>query len=88
MEWTSETIARLYELHLRYVDTLRREIVDANRSLGSSAPEKCRLAPLSRAEFQALLICGSANDREATELWLRRMTRGNEREFPQFQAAG
>jgi len=87
MEWTAETIARLYELHKRYVDCLRRDVIEVNRSLGSSNPAKTDLVNLTRAQFEALLMA-PGDDPENVRLWVRRIIRGKEREFPEFQAAG
>jgi hypothetical protein len=86
-EWTAEAVARLYELHKRYVGSLRRDVLQVNRSLGSSSPAKTALVSLTRAQFESLLK-GPSDDPEGVGLWLRRIIRGNEGEFPEFQAAG
>jgi hypothetical protein len=86
-EWTADRIARLYELHKRYVDALRRDVIEVNRSLGSPKPEKTGLTYLTRAQFRSLLN-GRSGNREIVRLWVRRIIRGNEHEFPDFQAAG
>ena len=87
MEWTAKTVARLYELHKRYVSALRRDVIRVNRSLGSSNPEQTRLTCLTRAQFEALLK-DSANNGHEVRAWLRRIIRGNEHEFPELRAAG
>jgi hypothetical protein len=87
VEWTAETIARLYALHKRYVDSLRREVIEVNRSLGSPNPEKTKLEYLTPAQFEAALKA-PWDDPEVVRLWVRRMIRGNEQEFPEIRAAG
>lgn len=84
MEWTAEKIARLYELYKRYVDSLRRDVIEVNRSLGSSNAVKTELVFLTRKQFESLLKA-PGDDPEAVRLWVRRIIRGNEHEF---QAAG
>jgi len=81
MQWTAENANRLYGLYERYVDRLRADVIRANRSPGSSRPERIGLEPLPRAEFDALLDHPAA-DPEAVRLWVRRIIRGHEREFP------
>jgi hypothetical protein len=85
MEWTSATIDRLHRFYERHIDRLRAELMAANRSLGSSNPEKTGLNRLTRAEFEVLLR-RPGDDPEVTRLWLRRITRGHEREFPELHA--
>ncbi len=87
MEWTAETIDRLYKLHRRYVDSLRRDVIQVNRSLGSTNPTKTALGYLTRAQFESLLKAPS-DDPESVRLWIRRIVRGNEDKFPEFHAAG
>jgi hypothetical protein len=87
MQWTAETIRRLYELYERHDDSLRRDVAAANRSLGSPNPERTKLEQLTPAQFEAILT-DPACDREAVSLWLRRIVRGHEHEFPALQAAG
>jgi hypothetical protein len=87
MEWADDTIGRLYQLHVRHVDILRRDVAEANRSLGSSNPENVKLEHLTPAQFKAVLDDPNA-DAEVIDLWVRRIIRGNEHEFPELQAAG
>jgi hypothetical protein len=86
MEWTVETIDRLHELHVQYVDRLRADLSAANRVLGSSTPERTGLRYLTRAEFDALLR-QPTDDAEVTRLWIRRIIRGHEGEFPELKGA-
>jgi hypothetical protein len=87
LEWNAEAIAKLYQLHKRYVAALRRDVIEVNRSLGSSNPTKSDLVCLTRAQFESL-VKGHGSDSENVQLWIRRMIRGNEHEFPELQAAG
>jgi hypothetical protein len=87
VEWNTQSIGRLYELYERYVDDLRRDVAAANSSLGSLDPEKTRLECLTRAQFEAILT-DPTKDPEAVHLWVRRIIRGHENEFPALQAAG
>jgi hypothetical protein len=85
MEWTAERVSRLYELYERHIDRLRTDVVKANRSLGSTEPEKTNLEILNRAEFEALLR-RPTDDPEVTRLWVRRIIRGHEQEFPELES--
>lgn len=87
MEWTSEIIGRLHDLHKRYVECLRSDVVSTNRSLGSLRPDSTKLAPLSPAEFESVLM-SPESDPEVVHLWVHRIIRGHERDFPELQAAG
>jgi hypothetical protein len=82
MEWTTEEMDRLYGLYERHVDRLRTDVVRANRSLGSSQPERTALGRVSRSEFEALLR-QPTDDPEVARLWVRRILRGHEHEFPE-----
>jgi hypothetical protein len=86
-EWNPQSIGRLYELYERHVEDLKRDVVAANRSLGSSHPEKTKLECLTRDQFEGILM-DPAKDTEAVHLWVRRIIRGHEHEFPTLQAAG
>jgi N12 class adenine-specific DNA methylase len=86
MQWTAESIDRLHELHERYVGQLRADVAAANRSLGSSKPNRSALQRLTRAEFEALLV-RQTDDAEVKRLWIRRLIRGHEHEFPELEAA-
>jgi hypothetical protein len=59
-------------------------VVETNRSLGSSNPDKTGLPDLSREEFEALLK-NPSRDAEARQLWIRRIIRGHEHEFPELE---
>jgi hypothetical protein len=83
MAWTAETIDRIYELYGQHIHQLHVEVTSVNRSLGSSKPEKTALKCLTRAEFETLLK-GSTDDPEVTCLWVRRIIRGHEHEFPEL----
>jgi hypothetical protein len=86
MEWTVKIVDRLYELHGQHIDRLRADLGAANRLLGSSTPERTGLKHLTRAEFEALLR-QPTDDPEVTRLWIRRIIRGHEREFPALAGA-
>ncbi len=87
MEWTVETMDRLHELYGQHVDRLRADLSAANRLLGSSMPERTGLKHLTRTEFE-ILLRQPTNDPEVTRLWIRRIIRGHEREFPELEGAG
>lgn len=83
MEWTAERLDRLYELYQRHVERLRADVIKSNRSLGSSNPEKTALKCMSQIEFNAL-IKRRSDDSEVVRLWIRRIIRDQEHEFPQL----
>jgi hypothetical protein len=85
MRLTAETVDRLHVLHRRHVDQLRAEVISVNRSLGSRNPERCRLDYLARDEFEAMLT-RPTDDPELVCLWVRRIIRGHESEFPDLFA--
>jgi hypothetical protein len=85
MAWTAGALNRLYELHKDYIERLRSDVIEANRSLGSH-PEKTALHCLSRSEFVAILE-RPANKPEIRSKWLRRIVRGHEHEFPELTVA-
>ena len=87
IEWTPESIQRLFELYERHFDCLRQDVAAANLSLGSSNPKKIHLERLTRTQFEAVLT-DPTNDQEAIQLWVRRIIRRHENEFPVRQAAG
>jgi hypothetical protein len=86
MEWTVKIMDRLHELHGQHVDRLRAELSAANRLLGSAMPERTGLKHLTRDEFEVLLR-QPTNDPEVTRLWIRRIIRGHEDEFPELAGA-
>ena len=73
---------RLYELYERHVDRLRADVIQANRSLGSSQPERTDLDHLSRSEFETL-VQQPTDDPEVAHSWVRRIIRSHEHEFPE-----
>lgn len=81
MQWTAKHMDRLHEFYGRYIDGLRADIVEANRSLGSSRPEHTHLEHLGRHEFETLLH-QPTDDPEVARMWVRRIIRGHEHEFP------
>ena len=83
MEWTTELLDRLYPCYEEYYKRLRAGIVAANRSLGSPHPERVKLQCLTRTEFEELLR-GEPFDAEVRRLWVRRILRGHETEFPEL----
>jgi len=85
MEWTAESMDRLYGLYERHFDRLHADVTAVNRSLGSDTPAKTNLRHLTRTEFEALLI-RPTEDPEPTLLWVKRIIRGHEHEFPEFDA--
>ncbi len=87
LEWIPERIDRLFELYGQHFARLRQNVIATNLSLGSSNPEKTRLERLTRSEFEAILT-DTAIDREAIHMWVLRIIRGHEDEFPIRQAAG
>jgi hypothetical protein len=86
-KWNSEMIKRLYKLYQQHDRQLRKDVAASNRSLGSANPEKTKLKQLTLAEFTAILKNQSKDD-EVVSLWVRRIIRGHENEFPSLLAAG
>ena len=87
IEWTPTSIEHLFEFYEQYFDRLLRNVAKTNVSLGSSNPKATRLERLTRAQFEAALT-DPTGDKEAIELWLRRIIRGHENAFPARQIAG
>jgi hypothetical protein len=85
--WNSEMIKRLYKLYQQHDRQLRKDVAASNRSLGSANPEKTNLKQLTLPEFEAILK-NQAKDDEVVSMWVRRIIRGHENEFPSLQAAG
>ena len=83
MEWTAEQLDRLYELYQQHIERLRADVIKSNRSLGSRNPEKTALKCVSRREFNAR-VTRQTDDPEVVRLWIRRIIRGYEHEFPQW----
>ncbi len=86
MEWTVETIDRLHDLHGQHIDRLRADLIAANRRHGSPTPAKTALRHLTRAEFEAILR-QPTDDLEVVRLWIQRIIRGHESEFPELEGA-
>jgi len=85
MDWTTDEMDRLYGLYERHIDRLRADVAEANRSLGSLKPEHTGLACVTRAEFESLLG-RPEGDPEVIRLWVRRIIRGHEHDFPRLVA--
>lgn len=81
MEWTADTMTRLYDLYEDHIERLRNDVAAVNRSLGSQKPECDRPRCLTRLEFEAILTDRS-DDPVVTQLWIRRIISGHEAEFP------
>jgi hypothetical protein len=77
---------RLYELYQQHFAQLRADIIETNRSLGSTQPEKTWMELLSRAEFETL-ITAPADEPEVVQRWVRRLVHGHEHEFPGLRVA-
>ncbi len=86
MERRPEEIDRLYDLYVQYANTVRADIIQANRTLGSPHPEETKLEVISRAEFERLLTQPN-DDPGVIRRWVRRIIRGHEKEFPELDAA-
>jgi hypothetical protein len=76
---------RLYGLYQQHFRRLRATVIAANRSLGSSQPEKTWMELIGREEFERLLR--APRDPDVANRWLRRIVRGHEHEFPNLQVA-
>jgi hypothetical protein len=87
IEWNPQSIGRMFELYEVHIDRLKRDVAASNKALGSPHPDKTNLNYLTRTEFEVLLK-EPAKDPEAIHLWVRRIIRGHEHEFPELQAAG
>lgn len=85
MDWSAEDMDRLYDLYQRHIDQLREDVVKTNRLLGAERPST-RLERLTRPEFD-LLLKNWRQDPESARLWLRRIIRGHEKEFPRLDVA-
>jgi hypothetical protein len=84
MEWTRDEMDRLYGLYRQLIDRLRADIAKANQSLGSLKPDQTGLDHITCAEFEALLNYPDG-DAEAVDLWVQRIVRGHEHEFPRLR---
>ena len=86
MDWYKADMERLYELYQRHFQHLRSVVTSANRSHGSSHPDKTWMELLCRDEFESLLT-SSTDEPEVVQRWVRRIIRGHEHEFPDLQVA-
>lgn len=77
---------RLYELYVQYHAKLRSDVIRANRSLGSSSPEKSWLEILDRPAFDSI-VDGTTGEPEMVHRFVVRVIRGHEQEFPQLRVA-
>lgn len=77
---------RLYELYQQHFARLRVDVIDINRSFGSTQPEKTWMELLSRVEFEALITAPTAEP-EVIRRWVRRLIHGHEHEFPELRVA-
>ncbi len=77
---------RLYELYKEHFGQLRADVIEVNRSLGSTWPEKTWMELLSRTEFERL-ITAPTDDPGVIQRWVRRLIRGHEHEFPELRVA-
>jgi hypothetical protein len=85
MDWPVESMERLYDLYLQHIERLRRDVIEVNKVLGAARPSM-RLEAASRLEFEALLK-NWRQDPEGARLWIRRIIRGHEQEFPKMEVA-
>jgi hypothetical protein len=86
MDWSDFDMDALYELYQQHFHQLRADVIQVNRSLGSTRPEKTWMELLSRAEFETL-ITAPTDEPEVTQRWVRCIIRGHEHEFPALQVA-
>ena len=85
MDCLPREMERLYELYQQHFRDLRSVVTAANRTHGSSQPEKTWMELISRDEFERLL--NNPDEPEVAERWVRRIIRGHEHEFPSLQVA-
>ena len=86
MDWSQGSMDRLYELYQQHFQELRSVVVSANRSHGSSHPDKSWMEVISRDEFERLLSTPT-DEPEIANRWVRRIIRGHEHDFPNLEAA-
>ena len=77
---------RLYELYRKHFADLRADVIDVNRSLGLTQPEKTWIELLSRTEFERL-ITAATDEPGVIQRWVQRLIRGHEHEFPELRVA-
>ena len=85
MDWSPGGMNRLFELYQQQFRGLRTLVIAANRSHGSSRPEKTWMEPLGREEFEKLFK--SPSEPDIANRWVRRIIQGHEHEFPNAQVA-
>ncbi|MEZ5940855.1 MAG: hypothetical protein R3C18_05660 [Planctomycetaceae bacterium] len=85
MDWSAADLDRLYKLYRMRFDETRHAVVLANRTHGSSEPEKTRMQPLEKSEFVDLVNSPKAPD--VARRWILRIIRGHEKEFPGLRVA-
>lgn len=86
MDWSEFDMDSLYELYKQHFSHLRADVIQVNRSFGSSQPEKTWMERLSRTDFEKL-ITAPTDDPEVVHRWVRCIIRGHEHEFPELQVA-
>ena len=86
MDGVVTDLDRLYELYQQHFAQLRADVIETNRSLGSTQPEKTWMELLSRAEFAAL-ITAPTDEPDVVRRWVRRLIHGHEHEFPGLRVA-
>ena len=86
MEGITGRIDRLYELYVQHFSRLKTDVGDINRSLDSNFPEKTWMELLSRSDFESRIESTERNE-EQVQLWVRRLIRGFEHEFPDLRVA-
>ena len=85
MDWSPRELERLYELYQQHFHDLRSVVTSANRVHGSTQPEKTWMELMRRDEFERLL--NNPDEPEVAKRWVRRIIRGQEREFPNLRVA-
>ena len=86
MDWSDFNMELLYELYHQHFHQLRADVIQVNRSLGSTQPEKTWMELLSRKNFESL-VTAPADDPEVVRRWVRCIIRGHEHEFPELRVA-
>jgi hypothetical protein len=86
MEASTARLGRLYEIYQQHVRQLRADVIDVNRSLGSTQPEKTWTVPLNRTDFESLII-GPTDEPEKIRRFVQRLIRGHEHEFADLRVA-
>ena len=87
MAFSPEQTDTLHGLYISHVARLKSDVIEVNRSLGSSHPEKTGIEPLSREDFSQRVKSGIAEGSEAVQLWIKRILHGHEQEHPDLVTA-